>query len=272
MPHEEPQIRVWQPQGFEGLELTELNSSNTFYPKTYLTSFTVGVRLEGVRRTVYRRRRYITVPSSFLVYQPGEVLTASPFAEGRYRYKNMSLSPSLYNVLLQGVFEKALITQFLHMVSPHRRLNEQFFHAYLACHASFTQSASLLERETKLLELVVETIQHFADKPPSERRIGLEHRAVSLVKGHLRDRPAYNVALDELAALTGLNKWYLVEVFKQYVGVTPHQYQMALRIVLAKKLLCIGLPAAQVALSVGFADQSHLTRVFKKYITSTARG
>jgi len=258
-------VRVWQPQGFEGLELTELDSENTLHFNSYLTAFTVGVRLHGVRRTRYRRADAVTPPQSYIVYQPGEVLKATPLGGERYSYKSMSLSAPLLDALLRETAKASSSAFAFQMISSHRRLNEHLVRTYLACHTSFTGDASRLEKETRLLKLVEETLQCFADASPSRSPSGREHRAVSLIRDYLNDHPTQDVALDDLSALTGLNKWYLVELFKQHVGVTPHQYQTVLRITLAKKLLRAGLPGTQVALEAGFADQSHFTRVFKKY-------
>jgi AraC-like DNA-binding protein len=49
----------------------------------------------------------------------------------------------------------------------------------------------------------------------------------------------------------------------------PHEYQLQVRIARAKSALRTGSPIAQVALDMGFADQSHFTRVFKRLVGGT---
>jgi AraC-like DNA-binding protein len=72
------------------------------------------------------------------------------------------------------------------------------------------------------------------------------------------------VSLDELAALTKLSRFHLVRAFALHTGIPPHAYQLRLRIERACVLLRAGVTAAEAATQVGFADQSHFTRHFKR--------
>lgn len=54
-------------------------------------------------------------------------------------------------------------------------------------------------------------------------------------------------------------------------GQTPHAYQIDQRINRAKQLLKRGEPIADVALQLGFADQSHFQRQFKQRLATTPR-
>ena len=103
----------------------------------------------------------------------------------------------------------------------------------------------------------------------TERKLGREHRAVRLVREVLELHPEHDNTLSELAALTQLNQHYLYRVFQRDVGLSPHSYQTSLRVHRVKDLLAAGVSIAQASLELGFTDQSHLTRVFKKYMTTT---
>jgi AraC-like DNA-binding protein len=93
--------------------------------------------------------------------------------------------------------------------------------------------------------------------PVAPRSAGLAR-----VCAHLRTHVAQNVSLDELAAVARLSKYYLLRAFAREHGVTPHVYQMLLRVARAWRLIGEGLPISRVAYDTGFADQSHLTRRF----------
>tara|TARA_R100001143_G_scaffold55592_1_gene51701 strand:- start:943 stop:1839 length:897 start_codon:yes stop_codon:yes gene_type:complete len=80
------------------------------------------------------------------------------------------------------------------------------------------------------------------------------------------------IRLDELAELTGLSQSYFCSAFRETTGMPPHQWQMKARIERAKSMLRDNTtPLASVAAHVGFADQAHLTRVFRR-ITGTTPG
>jgi transcriptional regulator GlxA family with amidase domain len=70
----------------------------------------------------------------------------------------------------------------------------------------------------------------------------------------------------DLARRVDLDMRYLISLFKLATGVTPHQFQIAMRVELARSLLQEHLPLTEVAARAGFADQSHLNRHFlRKY-------
>jgi transcriptional regulator GlxA family with amidase domain len=88
--------------------------------------------------------------------------------------------------------------------------------------------------------------------------------AVARARSELQTRWAESVPLRELAAVAGLSKCHLVHLFHREVGLPPHAYQIQLRLVRARTLAATGMPLAEVAARTGFADQSHLTRHFKR--------
>jgi AraC family transcriptional regulator len=68
------------------------------------------------------------------------------------------------------------------------------------------------------------------------------------------------LTLDAMAAQVGISPLYLARAFKAAVGQSPHQYVLARRIERAKELLRNSeMPIIDVALSVGFSSQSHLS-------------
>ena len=80
-----------------------------------------------------------------------------------------------------------------------------------------------------------------------------------------------NITLNDLSDLTGLSKYYLLRSFTKQKGITPYSYLETIRIHKAKQLLEQGLPLIEVALQTGFADQSHFSNFFKKYIGLTPK-
>ncbi|GCE27664.1 hypothetical protein KDA_31480 [Dictyobacter alpinus] len=61
-------------------------------------------------------------------------------------------------------------------------------------------------------------------------------------------------------------------LFHQTTGESPHQFVLRQRIEHAQRLLKESdLPLISIALESGFASQSHLTQVFKRYLGLTPR-
>ncbi len=69
--------------------------------------------------------------------------------------------------------------------------------------------------------------------------------------------------------ILGASPAHLVRCFTRTFGIAPHAYVLGRRIEAARRLLLEGEPIAQVAAHVGFCDQSHLTRHFKRHVGTT---
>src|SRR5262249_16930413 len=79
-----------------------------------------------------------------------------------------------------------------------------------------------------------------------------------------------DVSLKELASVCGLWVSYFVRAFKMSAGDPPHRWMLRHRVERSKSLLRqTEATLAEVAISCGFADQSHFTRVFKSFVGVT---
>lgn len=88
--------------------------------------------------------------------------------------------------------------------------------------------------------------------------------AVRRARQHLDACLDTRVSLEELGRLTGLSRFHLARAFTAEVGMPPHAYLAQVRVLFAKTLVRAGYPLREVAARCGFADQSHLSREFKR--------
>jgi len=96
------------------------------------------------------------------------------------------------------------------------------------------------------------------DGPGVPVRPDLE-RARGLLEANL-DR---NLPVARLAEEAGLSTAHFARQFRRAYGLPPHTFQRQLRVRSAQRLIADGRALADVALAVGFCDQSHLTRAFR---------
>jgi transcriptional regulator GlxA family with amidase domain len=73
------------------------------------------------------------------------------------------------------------------------------------------------------------------------------------------------VSLAQLAELSALSVSRFATVFRREIGLSPYKYLCRVRVRRAQTLLLAGVPGAVVATEVGFFDQSHLARHFKRF-------
>jgi AraC family transcriptional regulator len=85
------------------------------------------------------------------------------------------------------------------------------------------------------------------------------------VKDWLLSDLAADSSVSELAAICGLSRSHFVRSFKNTTGLPPHRWLLMQRLQQAQRLLNqTSMSVSEIALECGFADQSHLTRVFSK--------
>ena len=89
------------------------------------------------------------------------------------------------------------------------------------------------------------------------------------VQEYIRRCHARRITLDLLAAVAGVSRYAVLRAFRRHVGIAPYEYVTQARVEHAKRLLRQGAPIAEVSQQVGFADQSHLTRHFKRLMGVT---
>ncbi len=94
-----------------------------------------------------------------------------------------------------------------------------------------------------------------------------QERAVrDYVQAHLGER----ITLAELASSVALSRFHFARRFRQTTGTSPHEFVLRSRVDRAATMLTrTDAPLLDIALTCGFADQSHLTRVFKKHRGTT---
>jgi AraC-like DNA-binding protein len=103
--------------------------------------------------------------------------------------------------------------------------------------------------------------------PPGDNtaRGGMAFGSLRRTREHIERQLAHKISLGELAGIAGLSAGHFSRAFKQSVGMSPHRYLLRRRIAAAADLIRkTDRPLAEVALSVGFSDQSHFTRVFAR--------
>jgi len=130
--------------------------------------------------------------------------------------------------------------------------------------------SSHFDREVAWSHCVAELLQVFSpwqslteagDITPGLRR----------AKEYLHDHNAQEVRLDMLAQAVGISKFHLCRQFSEKFGLSPSRYQRQLRLQQAKALLSRGGDIAEIAIACGFADQSHMGRIFKSTYGVTPR-
>jgi AraC-like DNA-binding protein len=133
-----------------------------------------------------------------------------------------------------------------------------------ALHVALRLPGEELETESRLA-MIGERLRHHllrADPAPSPYDPRVAYRLREL----LNSRTAQGISLNEAARLLQRHPTHLVRAFTREFAMAPHQYLTSRRVDRARRLLLLGWAPDDVAAEVGFYDQSHLTRHFKRIV------
>jgi AraC-like DNA-binding protein len=132
--------------------------------------------------------------------------------------------------------------------------------------AAAEERARADEQQLRFATCLQRMLDVMDERPSSARSV---HHPVMRAREYLHHRFHETVTLDDLGNVSGLSRFHLLRSFSARVGLPPHAYQLRLRIERAMTLLRTGLSPSAVAGLVGFADQSHLTRHFRRLVHVT---
>ncbi|MEL6225045.1 MAG: AraC family transcriptional regulator [Cyanobacteria bacterium J06627_8] len=115
--------------------------------------------------------------------------------------------------------------------------------------------------------LAISLLRNYANTKP--RMIlyegGLGDRKILQISDYVRAHLDQSIKLADLAEVAGISQFHFSRLFKQSIGMTPHQYVLQQRVEQAKQLLKgTKLAIAEIALNCGFSSQSHLTKHFRE--------
>jgi AraC family transcriptional regulator len=134
--------------------------------------------------------------------------------------------------------------------------------------------AGKIYAQTAAQLLAVHLLRHYTttgniSKAPSQ---GLAPQQMRQVIDFVQDRLSQDLSLEDLAQQAGFSPYHFARLFRRTTGESPHQFVLRMRIERAQQLLQRrDIPLAHIAMESGFANQSHFTQVFKRYLGVTPR-
>jgi AraC family transcriptional regulator len=136
---------------------------------------------------------------------------------------------------------------------------------------------SQLMLETLLSQVVIHLLRHYTRMPAAVKP--LETEAVEVLQARLRPVIEYvqahyreDLSLKQLADLLYLTPFHFSRLFKRAFGLSPYQFVIQQRVNAARNMLQdSSLTLTEIALEVGFADHSHLTRHYKRLMGKNPR-
>ncbi|NQD95291.1 AraC family transcriptional regulator [Pseudomonas sp. CrR25] len=244
-----------------GLELLSARYiEHRFAPHVH-DGYAIAVLEAGAERYRYRGEEHLAAAGSIALLNPDEVHTGSRGSEQGWQYRVFYPQPRQFEALLAEL-ELPLAGPPMFRGSVHH--DADLVGALGRLHRLLEDGeADALQRQTQWREVMLQLLQRHA-RLPTPPPAGREPLAVTHAKELLSSRMTRPPSLEELAEAVNLSPFHFVRVFRRATGLPPHAWLKQRRLEQARGLLKADCRPLEVALRLGFADQSHLSRQFKQ--------
>jgi AraC-like DNA-binding protein len=238
------QIKAY-PTAIPGVQAVTAHSTRGFARHTH-DQFGIGLVDFGAQTSASGRGPVEVMAGDLITVNPGEVHDGRPVDDHGRSWRMLYLDPDAMLRLTGSPHD------FAYPVLRHTGLATAFHHLFTA----LRQAPSKLATEETLMILR----KALDDRPSHARKPANVARAVQA----LQDDPARPVTLADMSHQAGLSRFHFLRSFAKATGLTPHAFQVQARLHLARRMILSGQPLAAAATGAGFADQSHLTRLFQR--------
>jgi AraC-like DNA-binding protein len=253
--------RYWRVPSLPGVELLIARYHRQEFAPHWHDDFVVPVVERGVQSYLYAGRTNLAGPGHIAAINPGEVHTAKRGSDAGWAYRAFYPSVAFMRQLADGMRDRVSALPWLATPTiADDVLAAQLLHAHYLVQAN----ADTLESGTALIRAMSTLLIRYAGvKPASSLRSPNRERVARMLE-LLAENLGGELTLAQLAAAVDLSPFYAAHLFSQQMGMPPHAWRNQLRLHRARTLMRGAYSVADAAVASGFADQSHLTRHFKK--------
>ncbi len=248
------------------LEARFVKDSSNHYHKHFHNTLSIGAIEEGKVSFAHLQENRMLYPDELVVINPNIVHSCNPVENESRTYHMIYLDTIWCQKLQESLFrelnsyipvsefilkDKNLYTKFINL--NYKLLDSDIFY---------------LEKEELLQNFMVELFGQYCDKT-IHSCIDKENINIKLAKEYIEENINSNPTVKEISKYLNISEFHFFKLFKQAFHISPHAYLLNQKICRAKELLANQEEIAQVAYELGFADQSHFSRVFKSYVATT---
>jgi AraC-like DNA-binding protein len=245
-----------------GIEALRAHFTGHAYDPHWHDSYLIGVTEQGVQQFHSRRKQHQSRPGTVFMLEPEELHDGDAINDSGFTYRMLYLSPQQISQHLAPMLaDKPSLRElrFAATLRDERPLAYAVWHAFDALwhnHPAIIKEAAL----DRMFGQLIPHRQWSQPAQPPDKNARLALQARDWLIAHHADNPG----LEQMAQHLQVDRFRLSRLFQTHWGLPPHAWLVQWRLSQARRQLAQGQPVADVAAALGFADQSHLGRWFKR--------
>jgi AraC-like DNA-binding protein len=253
---------LWRPAAIAGIEL-QIGTQIEAYalPIHFHDSYQFDVMLEGERSWERQQGRCVVAPGRLSVVHPGEAHAVNVVGKAN-SFRTMHIDATRLFDAHEKIRGRRQLPMFAFDISDAATVS-RFLLAHWMMERGETSAA-----ENALTAFLDCLVKHHADGK-CWRGGSSERAQLRRARGFIERNLTSDITLESLATAAGISKFHLARQFTLAYGLPPHAYQLRARIARARELLAEGVAVKLVSVELGFADQSHFGRYFRRITALT---
>jgi len=243
------------PSHRRGIEAVAADTARAFGRHTH-DQFGIGLIERGAQKSASGRGTVEAGPGDIITVNPGEVHDGTPIGEGGRAWRMLYLDPAIVAELSADLAEGGWAScEFTTPTLRDARIAARFTALFDALTTPESDQAGLSVDEALLccMSPLLEPRRAASLNVPA---------GIASARALIDDDPLGTWTLAMLAEQAGIGRYQFLRGFARATGLPPHAYTMQRRIHHARGLIRQGMRLADAAAASGFADQSHMTRLF----------
>jgi AraC-like DNA-binding protein len=237
-----------------GLERAEVYLTTCAFDRHRHDTYAIGITTAGVQRFWYRGTHRSALPGQLHVLHPDEIHDGGAATADGFGYRILYIAPELIRAALD---DDALpfVADPVPRPTPATHIVASFL-------ADIDEQISDLA-QVEIVAALADTLRSLAGRRRSSAT-AVDLKAVQLARDYLAAHAREQTPASTLEQITGTDRFTLARHFRHAFGTSPDRYRAMRRLGLARTAIENGLSIARAAADAGFADQSHMTRQFKR--------
>ena len=256
------QAHYWTHPALPSVDLLQARYVRHSFGKHTHDSYVIAAITAGVEAFHYRGTVERAAAGSLGLVDPGTLHTGHAGIPEGWSYRVLYPSVDSVTAVARELGAPAGIPGFGSAVVVDQELTRLVQQLHLAAERDQTLAATTLLRLLLARTVRLHTTIRCPAAPPAAAGQQAARLARDLLAARITDPPT----LDELAEAVGARPFPLLRAFRSEYGLPPHAWLTQRRVTTARGLLDAGTAPADAAVSVGFVDQAHLSRHFRRII------
>ncbi|MFC5698592.1 AraC family ligand binding domain-containing protein [Pseudomonas sp. GCM10022186] len=248
------------PSYLPGVRLIDAEYQRFSFPRHFHLEYHLGLLVRGRQRYLHQGESHQAGAGDVLLMAPEQIHDGAGVDGQGYQLRVLAFDPQWLDDASRSLSDDRqgaprLTTSILRDAALRSEL--QGLHAALL-------EGSRLEQESRLWSALAKLLEQGSTLRIREPEQGFDTRTWKQLRDWLESRLDAPPSLEELAAFCGLSPWQALRRFNRQCGLPPHQWLTQLRLERALPRVLRGENLSEVALDLGFYDQAHFSRLFRR--------